>query len=201
VEKTAITRPFLRTAAQAVLEKKLGYRVEIDAQRQGVAPGARLLATQGDRTFSVAVRTSLSRRVRLMPRDDGYWRTVSDVDLVVVAVPAYRNSSAIEVLGFEASAMIERFNAALKTLPSSSAADLPVVIAIDEKTRRGSRNVPADLKSAALWHYVLPLSAPLLLDIANSQSRKGFVERVKREFAQLNGVDVSKVAVEFKIIS
>ena len=53
--------------------------------------------------------------------------------------------------------------------------------------------------------HVLPggrrQNAEPLLDIANSQSRKGFVERVKREFAELNGVDVSKVAVEFKIIS
>jgi hypothetical protein len=43
--------------------------------------------------------------------------------------------------------------------------------------------------------------APFLLDFAKSQSQKEFVERVKREFAELNGVDVSKVIVEFRIIS
>ena len=199
--KIAITRALLRRAAWAVLEKDRGYRVEADDPRQGVAPGARLIASKDSETLSVAVRTSLSRRVRLMPRDDGSWRTVSEAELVVVAVPAYRKSTAIEVLGFEPKKMIGRFNAALKSLPGGSKSDLPVVIALDEKTRRGSRNVPADLKSAALWHHVLPLNAPLLLDVASSQSQKGFVERVKREFAELNGVHASKVTVEFKILS
>ena len=196
-----IDRAILRRAAWVALEMECGYRVEVDERRQGVAAGARLLATKGSRTSRVAVRTSLTRRVRLMPRGDGSWRTVSDVDLVVVAVPAYRKSTAIEVLGFEPETMIGRFNAALKSLAGGSATDLPVVVALDEKTRRGSRNVPADLKSAALWHHVLPLNAPLLLDVASSQSQKGFVERVKREFAELNGVDASKVTVEFKISS
>src|SRR5688572_21967942 len=99
MSEAKIPRALLRRAAWAVLEK-LGYRVEADEKRQGVAPGARLLATKGNRTSRVAVRTSHSRRVRLMPRSDGNWRTVSDVDLVVVAVPAYRKSTAIEVLGF-----------------------------------------------------------------------------------------------------
>ena len=201
MRQIATSRAILRRAAWAALQNECGYRIEVDERRQGVAPGARLLATKGSRTLRVAVRTSLTRRVRLMPRGDGSWRTVSDVDLVVVAVPAYRKSTAIEVLGFDPETMIGRFNAALKGRRGGSETDLPVVVALDEKTRRGSRNVPADLKSAALWHHVLPLDAPSLLDVANSQSHKGFVERVKREFAELNGVDASKVTVEFKIIS
>ena len=145
--ETAITRGFLRRAAWAVLDKERGYRVEADERRQGVAPGARLLATKDGRILRVAVRTSLTRKVRLMPLGDGNWRTVSDVDLVVVAVPAHRKSTAIEVLGFDPRLMISRFDAALETLPTGSVGELPVVIALDEKTRRGSRNVPADLKS------------------------------------------------------
>jgi hypothetical protein len=35
---------------------------------------------------------------------------------------------------------------------------------------------------------------------AAAEGSVGFVERVKREFAELNGVDVSKVLVNFQII-
>jgi hypothetical protein len=35
---------------------------------------------------------------------------------------------------------------------------------------------------------------------AAAEGSVGFVERVKREFAELNGVDISKVIVNFQII-
>jgi hypothetical protein len=41
---------------------------------------------------------------------------------------------------------------------------------------------------------------PLKPQKAAAEGSVGFVERMKREFAELNGVDVSKVLVNFQII-
>ena len=41
---------------------------------------------------------------------------------------------------------------------------------------------------------------PLIPQKTAAEGGLGFVERVKREFAELNGVDISKVLVNFQII-
>lgn len=198
-DSTKLTRPLLRKAAGVVLETECGYRVEADEIRQGVAQGTRLIAIKGAQTLRVAVRTSLSRKIRLMRRDDGAWRTIPDVDLVVVAVPADRKSTAIEVLGFRPEDMIKVFDAALESLETKRDAGFPVVVALDEKTKRGA--AAAGLKAKAIWSYVLPLDAPPLREATKAETGAEFTSRVKREFAERNGVDVSMVAVEFRILA
>ena len=191
-----LKRRLLRRAAKLILEKELGFRVEIERGQRGVATGARLSATKGSQTITVAVRSSLSRRVKLMRTKEGTWQTIPEMDLVVVAVPANRASTAIEVLGFEPPEFLKAFDGALKTLPKSSDPDFPVVVSLDESSSSGH-----SLGSMARWRHVLSLDAPELRNVAENQSETGFVERVKREFAEIAGVDVSEVSVEFKIIS
>ena len=192
-----LTRPLLRKAASVILETECGYQVDADQIRQGVAQGARLIAIKGSQSLRVAVRTSLSRKIRLMRRDDGEWRTIPDVDLVVVAVPANRRSTAIEVLGFKPDDITKSFNAALEGLKTKRDAGFPVVVALDEKTRRGA--AAAGLKTKAIWKHVLPLDAPTLREATKAETGAEFINRVKREFAERNGVDVSMVIVEFRI--
>ena len=196
-DSTKLTRTLLRKAASVVLETECGYRVDADEIRQGVAQGARLIAIKGSQSLRVAVRTSLSRKIRLMRRDDGEWRTIPDVDLVVVAVPADRRSTAIEVLGFKPDDITKSFNAALEGLKTKRDAGFPVVVALDEKTRRGA--AAAGLKTKAIWKHVLPLDAPTLREATKAETGAEFINRVKREFAERNGVDVSMVIVEFRI--
>ena len=198
-EAGTLTRAQLRKAARAVLEIERGYRVDFDEIRQGVAPGARLIAVKGAQKLRVAVRTSLSRKIRLMRRNDGKWRTIQDVDLVVVAVPADRGSTAIEVLGFKRDDFIEISDAALQNLKTRDAG-FPVVVALDEKTKLGSA-AAAGLKSKAIWKHVLPLDAPTLQEATKAETGVEFITRVKREFAERNGVDVSMVVVEFRVVS
>jgi hypothetical protein len=199
-DATKLTRSLLRKAASVTLETECGYRVDVEENRQGVAQGARLIATKGSDRLRVAVRTSLSRRIRLMRRGDGAWRTISDVDLVVVAVPADRRSTAIEVLGFVPDDIIKAFDIALENLRTRDAG-FPVVVALDDKTRRGATNSAAGLKMKAKWKYILPLDAPALREPTEAETGAQFIERVKREFAQRNGVDVSTVIVEFHIVA
>jgi hypothetical protein len=198
-DTTKLTRALLRKAAGVVLETECGYRVDADEIRQGVAQGARLIASKGAQTLRVAVRTSLSRKIRLMRRDDGAWRTIPDVDLVVVAVPADRTSTAIEVLGFKPDDIIKSFDAALESLETKRDAGFPVVVALDQKTRRGT--AAAGLKTKAIWTHVLPLDAPTLREATKAETGAEFINRVKREFAERNGVDVSMVAVEFRVLA
>jgi hypothetical protein len=41
----------------------------------------------------------------------------------------------------------------------------------------------------------------MLRKSAEQSSARSFIERVKREFYEINGVDVSKVVVEFRIVA
>src|SRR5215207_10763471 len=97
---TKLSRDVLRRAASIGLQRA-GYRVGQAPGSQGVAAGSRLIATNCEGTFSVAVRTSPSRKITLMRTENGKWRTIKEGGLVVVAVPADRISSAIEVFGFK----------------------------------------------------------------------------------------------------
>ena len=81
-----ITKGQLRACARAALERR-GYSVTAD-KGQGFLPGARLMAISGATKIEVAARTSLDREIGLMRDDDGNWRTIPKVDMVVVAVPA-----------------------------------------------------------------------------------------------------------------
>jgi hypothetical protein len=195
-----ISRPLLRRAAKKVLEGKLGYLVEID-EASSRPDGARLVARAAQGTLRIAVRTGLSRRMRATRNEDGRWRTLSDADLVVVAVPAWHRSDAVEVLGFSPQSVLDALNVAFERAPHETAPGAPVILALDEKVRNSRRSMPAGLKSQALWSYVLPIQDPALAHPAEAIFGDGFVERVKREFAQIVGVDVEKVIVEFKIIA
>ena len=63
------------------------------------------------------------------------------------------------------------------------------------------RFAAAGLKTKAIWKHVLPLDAPILQEATKAETGVEFITRVKREFAERNGVDVSMVAVEFRIVS
>lgn len=196
-----LSRPLLRHASRVILETKCGYRIADGKKKQGVAEGVRLLATKGLRTEHVAVRTSRSRSVRLVRHKNERWRTIADVDLVVVAVPGDRKSTMIEVIGFEPSELMDFFDAVTKKPRDDLEAGFPVVVPLDKELEREVGGRPASLRSRAKWSYVVPWDDPCLTEPSTPRSAAGFIERVKREFAALNGVDPSKVVVEFKIIS
>ena len=147
-----------------------------------------MASLKGSKTEEVAVRTNASRRVRGVRRDDGLGRTLSDVDFVDVAVPARDPANSVEVLGFSPQTIIDRLDATLKQLPKNSARDEPVIVALDDKVRSDART--AGLKSSAKWQHILSIDDPLLKEAATEETSEGFVQRVKREFAELNGVDV-----------
>jgi hypothetical protein len=198
-EFMAWTMGDLRECGRIAIENSVNPLTRIDEVRgPGIVPGARLrVSGVSDKRF-VAVRTSTDRQVGFARRPDGRWVTLSKVDEVVIAVPAAEPDFA-EVFWFDSHTLIEAFDAAL-AVRQEEGRDLsraaPIFVALD-----GESGVASGLKSKARSRVTILRSELLLRRLANRAPVEGFIDRVKREFADMNGVDVSKVAVEFKIIS
>jgi hypothetical protein len=198
-----VRKQHLRECARLALDTK-GLRVEVKAGA-GIIPGARLLIFDGSGDErEVAVRASLDGEVGFARHLDGSWMTIPNVDEIVVATPSAEESGSAEVLCFDRDVMIEAFDAALAErmveYPKFSQ-KAPVFIALDGADKSKLPHGRSGLKAKAKWQAVIPLS-----DVTNGRtsSRSGsesFIDRVKREFAAMNGVDVSKVVIELKIIT
>jgi hypothetical protein len=59
--------------------------------------------------------------------------------------------------------------------------------------------VTPGLKEKSRWQEIITPDEEMLRKGYEQLSARGFIERVKREFAEINGVDVSKVKVRFEI--
>ena len=78
-----------------------------------MVPGSRLWATKGAKSLEFAVRTSLSREMKLNRDEHGGWRTIPSVDEVLTVVPAKNNPEKVEVLEFKAKTVLEIFDGVL----------------------------------------------------------------------------------------
>jgi hypothetical protein len=192
-------KELLREAAKRAVEER-GFRVA-HLSGAGIAPGARLEASNGsERPRKIAVRTSLSRMVGFARHKSGRWRTLPNVDDVVVAVPVADDAAAVEVLCFDARLMESTFDKTLQILRKQKCEpsfEAPIFIPLDQD-KDALGNVTSGLAAKADWRSKIRTVSLSVLSSPNSDI--GFVERVKREFAELNGVDVSKVVVEFRIL-
>ena len=195
-----ITKQQLRDGACEVLTNRQ-YAPEL-VSGPGIVPGARLRATAGPAAGKqIAVRTSQDREVGLLRRHDSRkWRTIPKVHEVVVAVPSLTNpDSSIEVLCFDPKTVIALFDAAVEKAGSRTLSyKAPVFMALDDSPQKGSGALAGGLGAKAKWWEEISVEsvAAKLPDQSD-----GFIERIKREFAERNGVDVSKVVVEFRIVA
>ncbi len=196
-----VRRQALRNCARLALEGR-GLRVE-HKSGAGVAPGARLLAFNGPEVSEVAVRTSLRREVGLTRLSNGKWNTIPKVDEVVVAVPSAEQPDAAEVFCFDRDVIIAAFDAALAAQTKKHrrlSPKAPIFVALDN-ARKPSPDFGTGLKAKSKWQTLVPLAAASVSGSSHLPIGEGFLARVKREFAEINGVDVSKVVVEFRIIA
>jgi hypothetical protein len=131
--------------------------------------------------------------------DSGDWRTIPEADEVIVAVQAQHDANLAEVFGFAPEILIRAFDAlAAKTLAKKSremALKSPIFIALDHQLD-DPHDLSSNLKKKSSWSMIVPLKPQKTA----AEGSVGFVERVKREFAELNGVDISKVIVNFQIV-
>lgn len=199
------TAPPLRACARGALEQR-GFSVEL-ITGAGIVPGVQLRAIKGPDSFNVAVRTALNRKVGLVRSSDGKWRTIPSVDEVLVVAPSVDDPALAEVFGFNPKVLMKIFDAALasqlKRMPGLSHR-APIFLSLDKSERDKGRpkervSAISGLKTEALWSLVFPIPSASSVERPQTGADTGFIERVKREFAKLNGVDVSKVRVNFFI--
>ena len=207
-KKYANQRPLRRAAEHAL--RAQGWSVDV-VRGSG---GARLKIRRGAEALNVAVRTSSDRWVGWMRVNGGQqWRGMRDADLIVVAALAGRTTA--EVYGFDPFVFEQSYNANLAArLANGALSDhAPVFVCIDPVApSRGAASAGADLASRALWRTEVqlfgddtPSSTMTVTDSLTSPTSaehdvtESFIDRVRREFAERNGVSVEKVAVEFKI--
>ena len=108
------------------------------------------------------------------------------------------------MFSFDREVVIDACNAALaarKTEYPGLSHKAPIFIALDTSDKGNSPDVASGLKAKAKWRTSVSLAAVRTRKSASAPPAESFIERVKREFAELNGVDVSKVVVKFKIIA
>jgi hypothetical protein len=195
------TKALMRKTGEKDLVDR-GYTV-IPRSGQGLLPGARLKATKDGVSYEVAVRTSYERVVSFTRHTDGQWRTLPKVDLVIVVVPAENDSEKIEALTFSRETMTDVFDEALRALRRQKrepAYGIPIFVPLDTQNKKNFGHPVAGLKTKTMWVPSVfgdaELSALRLQNIDQN-----FIDRVKREFAEINNVDVSKVFVEFRIVA
>jgi hypothetical protein len=189
-----------RTAANALAEK--GFEIE-ERTGKGIRPGARLTAkaSKGP-ALEVAVRTGRERSLGFSRLSNGNWRTLESVELVLGVVPDDESAGDFAVLAFKSTMLKKWYDKALKALEDAGRSpdlDVPIFIPLDEKSKKNVGHNIAGLKKAALWS--VRIGVKQLEEQNQSEDFETFIDRVKREFAERNEVDVSKVSVEFRILA
>lgn len=188
-----LTKVLMRAAAEIALRDR-GYEIELVAS-PGVIPGARLKARKHGVDLQIAVRAASDRELGLVRDGNNRWKTIPRMDAVIAAAPAQGDRHHIEVYWFEAGELLQQFDQELARRlhhKSDFSPKAPIFLPLDDREgERGPRQ--AGLKHLAKWNA--------LVQAASVAPVNSFVERVKREFAALNGVDVSRVEVKFRILA
>jgi hypothetical protein len=105
-------------------------------------------------------------------------------------------------MSFKPNTLIDIFNDALNKRPNlKSDYRIPVFMPLETKRLKSTGAIISGLKKESEWSDLIKPDEEMLRKSAEQLSARSFIERVKREFAEINGVDVSKVVVEFRIVA
>jgi hypothetical protein len=188
-------------ACAPVAFKRRGYAVTL-AGGAGVVRGARWRGMKEDgKEYEIAVRTSSDRKFGCTRQPDGRWSTISRMDEVILIVPSREDQTTAEVFSFDPAVLIAALDEAL-AIQRARKLDIshttPIFVPLDDRRRGSNKEIVPGIKSDCNWRELVPLgSAPNL--VITPESGGKFIDRVKREYALLNEVDVSKVKVSFRI--
>ena len=195
----------MRESARLALADEGYEQVEI-AYGPGIVPGARLTALKEGSRKRIAVRTSSDREIGLLRNQDGAWRTIPKVDLVLAAVPA-TDAPAADVFAFDPNVLLNVFNAVVdateKNKRTRSRFKAPIFVALDDVTNSRTGKVQPGLNGKELWMRPIETNRSALPTASGKtpESHAQLIERLKREVATLIGVDIGKVVLEIRIIT
>lgn len=104
------------------------------------------------------------------------------------------------MLAFDPAKIKQIFDRALKAMKKKGqdpSLEVPVFVPLDHRSRKDVGHDVVGLADRAL--YVEHLTAKEVISLSGLTPEQKWIDRVKREFAERNGVDVRKVSVEFRI--
>ena len=192
---------YLRACAQQVLQAR-GCRVKV-MKGAGQVPGTRLRVWYpgSEASRKVAIRTSADREFGFTRQADGSWTGISRMDEVIVSAPSAGDPACAEVLSFNTRALVAVLEKALeqeKLRTPSLSHKTPIFLPLDHKPGGSERTV--GLKPLSNWSQEIPFSS-VPKPVAIPTERVGeFIERVRREYAELTGVEIDRVRTEFRIV-
>ena len=200
--KKTVSKDLLRQAAANILAVKGGFKVE-ERTGKGIRPGARWSAkpSKGP-AIEVAVRTGRERSLGFSRLSDGNWRTFQGVQLVLCVVPAEKSADDFDVFAFDSKTLGIWFGKALEALEKAARAPelhVPIFIALDEKSKKNLGHNIGGLKDEAVWSA--SISKKQIEDQSPSEDLEELIDRIKRELAKRNKVDVSRVSVELRMLA
>lgn len=132
-----------------------------------------------------------------MRSDDGKWQTISDVDLVMVAVPSAPRGG-VDIYCFKCNALIKHFEKCLAARKRPLSLKAPVFVALDDRPLKNSTCIGAGLGKIASWQESMLLDE--VSPISDKSVWDAFLDRVTRAAAKLIGVDAANISVEFRIV-
>jgi hypothetical protein len=200
-----IGKEFLRESARLALVE-WGYRQVEIVHGPGIVPGARLTAVKDGSPQKIAVRTSSDREIGLLRNQNGTWRTIPNVDLVLAAVPA-SDADAADVFAFKRDVLLNVFDATVdvveKNKRNKSRFKAPIFVALDDAKNSRTRKIQSGLKERAFRQAQIPMSRSALSTVSTSgrATRAELIERLKQEMAEFAGVDISKIILEIRIVA
>jgi hypothetical protein len=192
-------KALLRAEVPRILAEHGFTRIRVRSG-QGILPGARLVAVKDGKKVHIAVKVSAERTLGFTKKSPTIWRTAGSVDLVVAVVPARDSGEYIEVLAFDSGPLTAEFEKAWQALSKAGrplSFEIPIFIPLDKVSRKNLGHSVADLNEHASWVVRVPVND--IRERRSIESAEAFYNRVKREFAERSGVDVSKVEVEFRV--
>jgi hypothetical protein len=190
----------LRYAAAHSMVAK-GFEIN-ERTGKGIRPGAGWVATSAEGSeLEVAVRICPQSSLSSSRRPDGRFKFENSQLLLAVA-PDQESAGDFTAFAFQCETLKSWYKKALQALADAGRApelDVPIFIPLHEHSKRNVGHNIAGLKKAALWS--VGIDAKRLKDHELGGQSESFFDRVKREFADKNGVDVGRVSVEFRISS
>jgi hypothetical protein len=189
-----LKKDILRGAAKLALIRRFG-NVRV-GKAQGVIPGARLEYSDGGRKREAAVRTANEREVGLLRDRHGNWRTLSKVQLVLVAVPSDADDEIVDVLAFDPEQLKIEFDKVVKLTEkgrrSVNRFKAPVFLPL---TPSGTKNRGA-LHSIIQWTEKISRSE-IPEPVETSADSEAAMEVIRAGIAKGLGIDASRVEVTY----
>jgi hypothetical protein len=198
-------RPLRRAAEKALRMKGFKTLVQVGSG------GARVAIESGGRKGLALVRTSSDRWVGWM-RKDGEWKGFDEAEVIIVSsIDNVQRPRMIEIYAFDPKIVRDAFE---KNLAARVAANprfkvtAPVFVGLDNCKKGKPSSVSSNLSASALWMLKLPIDEADPASAAENtnspaktpvETREKFAARVRQEFADLVGVPVDKVGIEFRV--